>query len=135
MNIFEQSTGKFYDGDSELLAIGYSGGDVGNAPDAVNNPAFQSKPNIGPLPVGFYTIGPPQDTVTHGPYVLPLSPSPANQMFGRGGFLIHGDSVVAPGKRAASEGCIILPRSVRQQIWESNDHELQVVSGLTIAVN
>jgi len=64
------------------------------------------------------------DTVTHGPYVLPLTPSLNNQMFGRSGFLIHGDSVVNPG--TASEGCIILPRAVRQQIWGAGDHVLQV---------
>jgi hypothetical protein len=46
-------------------------------------------------------------------------------MFGRTGFLIHGDAVHAPG--TASEGCVILSRTTREQIWESHDHVLQVV--------
>ena len=130
MNIFVTSTGKFYAKDMDLLAIGYSGGDCGAVPEAVNNPAFQAEANVGPLPTGYYSIGAPQDTVTHGPYALPLIPNSLNQMFGRSGFLIHGDSVVKPGQRAASEGCIILPKLVRQQIWESGDHDLQVVATL-----
>ena len=103
-----------------LLGTGYSG-----AGDGKNNPATQSMKNVGPIPVGLYRIGSPVDTVTHGPHVLPLTPNPQNSMFGRDGFLIHGDSVVAPG--TASEGCIILSRAVRDAISASRDRDLQVV--------
>lgn len=105
--------------DGENVAEGYSG-----AGDGKNNPAMQDVPNVGPLPRGSYTIGEPSDTKTHGPYVLHLTPDPANEMFGRSGFLIHGDSVVHPG--TASEGCIILPRKVREQVWDSGDRDLEV---------
>lgn len=81
--------------------------------------------NWGPIPCGLYTIGAHVDTMTHGPFVLPLTPSPQNEMFGRSAFLIHGDSKVAPG--SASEGCIILSRSVRERIAKSGDHELRVI--------
>ncbi|CAM3609059.1 hypothetical protein VA7868_03548 [Vibrio aerogenes CECT 7868] len=60
-----------------------------------------------------------------GIYSLRLRPDAGNQMFGRNGFMIHGDSRVHPGR--ASEGCIILRFHVRQQIWLSNDRQLEVV--------
>ena len=107
--------------------MGYSG----RQPDGKNQPNKQSEHNIGPIPVGSYRIGPPIDTMTHGPFVMPLSPDPDNQMFGRDGFLIHGDSVVHPG--TASEGCIILARDVRQKVWASADHTIHVISGTFVA--
>lgn len=116
---YEQATGRMLH-DGERVAIGYSG-----AGDGKNNPAMQDVKNVGPLPCGLYTIDAPVDTVTHGPYVLRLEPYPENEMFGRAGFLIHGDSVVHPG--TASEGCIILGRAIREKIWLSGDRQLEVV--------
>lgn len=78
----------------------------------------------GPIPQGLYYIGKPIDTIIRGPHVLPLTPSPENQMYGRGGFLIHGDSIVDPGN--ASDGCIILPLFVREAISSSDDMTLAV---------
>jgi hypothetical protein len=100
----------------------YSGYEAGK-----NNPAMQNVPNIGPVPQGRYTIGAPIDLGggPHGPFVLPLTPDPANQMFGRFGFLIHGDSIANPG--FASRGCIIAGLAIRQAIASSEDAELVVV--------
>ncbi len=106
--------------DGELIATGYSGFGAGK-----NNPAMQNVPNIGPIPLGEYEIGPPHDTVTHGPHVMALTPSAGTNTFGRDGFLIHGDSKVSPG--TASHGCIILPRVVREQISVSGEMRVQVV--------
>lgn len=118
---YEQLTGDLrYDG--KVVASGYSGHEEGK-----NNPAMQHVPNSGPIPVGYYTILAPRTTETHGPYVMPLEPFKQNQMFGRAGFLIHGDSIKAPG--TASEGCIIIGRSVREAIWQSGDRTLKVVAG------
>jgi hypothetical protein len=122
---YEQKTGRLlhYENDeatAERVAIGYAGAGEGK-----NNPAMQDVQNVGPLPVGKYTIGEPSDTKTHGPYVLHLTPDPENEMFGRAGFLIHGDSVVQPG--TASEGCMIFSRTVRERIWASEDRQLEVV--------
>lgn len=103
------------------MAKGYSGYEAGK-----NNAVYQSVPNIGPIPVGFYHIHEPRDTEAHGPYVLPLEPFTETNCFNRSGFLVHGDSVSHPGK--ASHGCIILGRNVRERIWISNDHQLEVVS-------
>ena len=46
-----------------------------------------------------------------GPYVLPLTPLTVNNMFGREGFFIHGDSIDNPGN--ASNGCVVLNRQWR----------------------
>lgn len=127
---YEVATGRMVDPAKEVVGIGYSGGGCGTQPSAANNPAAQQIKLVGPIPIGMYIIGPPIDTVTHGPYVLGLRPYLTNEMFGRSGFLIHGDSVINPGKMAASDGCIILSRDVRELIGESTDHDLQVVSGI-----
>jgi hypothetical protein len=79
----------------------------------------------GPLPRGIYTMQEPVDTPSHGPYVLWLTPDPANEMFHRSGFGIHGDSLEHPG--LASEGCFCVPRATRELMWGSNDHKIQVI--------
>jgi hypothetical protein len=118
---YVQSTGVMLDAQGKALAIGYSGAD-----QCKNISADQNVHGLGPLPVGSYTIHPPVDTMTHGPYVLWLTPDPLNEMFGRSGFGIHGDSIVNPG--TASEGCIIMPRFARERISESGDNTLKVVA-------
>lgn len=122
MWVFEQSTGKMHDASGKVLAQGYSGRGEGK-----NNPAMQTVPCVGPIPIGTYTIAAPRDGTGHGPYAMRLSPDETNQMFGRAGFMIHGDNVHAPG--TASEGCIILPRDAREQLWKSGDFRLEVIWG------
>jgi hypothetical protein len=117
-----------YEQDSGILSqngadvgIGYSGAGPGR-----NNLSMQTVHKIGPIPIGSYTIGEPVDTNDHGPYVLQLQPDTDNEMFGRAGFLIHGDRKGQPPGNA-SQGCIILPRAIREQIGESGDNRLEVV--------
>ncbi|HYA97988.1 MAG TPA: tlde1 domain-containing protein [Methylomirabilota bacterium] len=111
--------------DGELVGSGYSGFGEGK-----NNPAMQAVHDVGPIPRGRWKIvGPPADTRTHGPCVLRLLPYPDTNTFGRCGFLMHGDSVESPG--CASHGCIIMPRTVREQVWASGDREMDVVAELT----
>ena len=115
-----QETGELQQ-DDKPIANGYSGAGQGK-----NNPELQDVHNIGPIPQGDWKIsGPPVNTAEHGPYVLRLTPVPETETFGRSGFLIHGDSKTAPG--TASEGCVILPRAVREEVWQSGDRELTVV--------
>jgi Protein of unknown function (DUF2778) len=116
---YHQLNGHLNDLNGALVGIGYSGFGVGH-----NNPAMEAQAGIGPIPRGKYTISAPVDTVTHGPYVLRLNASLDDELFGRSGFLIHGDSVVHPG--LASHGCIIMLHSVRQAVWDSGDHSLEV---------
>jgi hypothetical protein len=108
--------------DWEHVGWGYSGALTGR-----NKPEMVPLHNIGPIPPGLYDIGEPRNTPSHGPYVLPLTAHPENDMHGRSAFLIHGDSIAAPG--TASQGCIILNRIVRTKIHESGDKLLRVVSG------
>lgn len=124
---YEITTGKIFNDQGELIGLGYSG-----APDHKNDATAQSLRDQGPIPEGSYRIMPPQDTMTHGPYVLPLEPDSRNLMWGRSGFLIHGDSIVSPG--TASEGCIIQSKNVREQVWGSGDRTLDVVSQIEEAV-
>lgn len=113
--------------DGKPVATGYSGSGAGK-----NNPAHQNVPNVGPIPQGDWTIaGPPADTADHGPYVLKLHPAAATETFGRSGFLVHGDSKEHPG--CASHGCVILPRAVREQVWNSGDRELEVLAEIPLA--
>ena len=102
------------------VCVGYSGHGLGR-----NNPAAQAEPDIGPIPRGRYTIGPPQPT--HGGFALPLTPDPSNEMFGRSAFLIHGDMANPALAGTASLGCIIIPRVYRWAIWGSGDHDLEVL--------
>jgi hypothetical protein len=118
---YSQKSGELQQ-DGEHVARGYSGADEGK-----NNPEMENVLNVGPIPRGDWNIiGPPVDTRTHGPFVLHLEPRPETKTFGRDGFLMHGDSKEHPG--TASQGCIILPRSVREQVWTSGDPHLEVVA-------
>jgi len=122
---YVQDSGQLFDPAGKLRATGYSG----FPPDGRNNPSLQNEADIGPIPCGFYTIGPPEYVAApgpHGPYVLPLDPDAANEMFGRSGFLCHGDSIAHAGH--ASHGCIIFPYDVRIAIATSGDNRLEVVA-------
>lgn len=116
--VYSQKNGTLRHGD-KVIATGYSG-----APECKNDGDSQHVHNKGPIPRGLYLIGDPHDSPLRGPHVLPLTPDPANHMFGRDAFLIHGDSVADPG--TASEGCIILNRPTRDLLAQSEDKELEV---------
>ena len=118
---YAQSTGQLAH-DGEGIATGYSGKGAG-----LNNPGQANVPFTGPLPVGSYTIeGPIADGGHLGPFVLPLSPWPVNNMFGRSGFFIHGDNQAM--NHTASNGCIILARQWRQLIATTGDTLLVVTA-------
>jgi hypothetical protein len=117
---YHQATGQMLFNGS-LVATGYSGHGPG-----LNNPAMQDDPDIGPIPVGTYTIGPQHFEKGKGPVVMALTPNPFNQMFGRDGFLIHGDNPAMD--HSASHGCIILGPGFRKQISGSSDRTLIVTA-------
>jgi hypothetical protein len=101
------------------VGIGYSGHGLGK-----NNPAMQKTRNIGPIPQGTYQIGPAHQDSKTGPVSMNLTPIQGTNTFGRDAFLIHGDSIRAPG--TASDGCIILSLGIRQQVANSLDKTLTV---------
>ncbi len=125
MWVWDQSAGTLSRG-GNVVSRGYSGKGRGK-----NNPNLQALQGIGPLPRGRYRIGAPRTSQRTGPYAMDLFPIDAtpgdtrHDATGRSAFQIHGDSVRAPG--TASSGCIILPRLVREQIWKSGTHVIEVV--------
>lgn len=118
---YSQSTGRLSH-DGEVIATGYAGHDAG-----LDDPNAQQTAFVGPLPRGTYDIGSPISDGGHmGPYVLPLSPWPINNMFGRSGFYIHGDTPARD--QSASNGCIVLDRQWRALITQSSDPVLVVTA-------
>jgi hypothetical protein len=113
---YEQSTGRLW----HLEGTGYSGKD-----EAKNRPDMDAVKGRGPIPCGAWRITERFDHPHKGPICLRLEPERGTDTHGRSGFLVHGDSISAPG--TASEGCIILPNPVRRRIWASGDRILEVV--------
>lgn len=122
MWIYEQRTGWLYDSSGKRFALGYSG-----KGDGKNNPDMQTVQKVGPIPCGVYSALAPIDSDKHGKYVLRLVPDPANEMFGRDAFMMHGDSIPHPGE--ASKGCIIQARFAREAFWNSGE-QIKVVADL-----
>ena len=117
---YSQSTGEL-DRDGARVGAGYSGHGAG-----LNNPVMQNVADVGPIPQGEWTIGPPRNPPDHlGPLALPLTHVSGDE-FGRSAFFIHGDN--AQLNHSASDGCIILVRELRQEIVDSGDSDLQVVA-------
>ena len=89
-----------------------------------DNPDYQYARGRGPIPVGKWFIGPRRSVKSDGTPLdnLVLTPAPGTVLKGRSAFLIHGGSYAGD----PSEGCIILPKDVRDQIWNSGDRELIV---------
>lgn len=86
---------------------------------------MQEVHNIGPIPRGRWVIGPAFTHPLAGPVCMRLTPEVGTETFGRDGFLMHGD--LPGGKREASEGCVVMPRTVREQVAASEDRALVVV--------
>jgi RHS repeat-associated protein len=115
---YSQSSGSFSctnDGTGQpvLSSTGYSGIGPG-----LNNPGMQGVPYVGPIPVGTYTIGPPQTNSPGGhktgPLTFPLTPDPGTNTFNRPGLLIHGDNNAQ--NHTASNGCIVLDNPTRKKL-------------------
>lgn len=117
---YEVKTGKLYGPDGEYVASGYSGMGA-----AKNNPLMEQAVGQGPTPRGTYTIGPARTSPNTGPITMNLDPQEGTNVFGRSLFRIHGDSIQHPGD--ASHGCLILNRTVRQEIAASTVRDLHVI--------
>ena len=119
---YSQGTGDIADASGVVVGRGYSGHGAG-----LNNPDMQNVPDVGPIPQGRYTFG---EVIAHDPvvgeYAIPLIPDPANEMHGRSAFFIHGNNL--QNNHSASEGCIVLAFTVRQEMYESADHAIEVTA-------
>jgi hypothetical protein len=89
-----------------IRGFGYSG----NA-SKLNDIHSQNLEGVGPIPAGLYTISKIYDDDKRGKHTCVLVPDSANKMYGRSGFLLHGDT--AAEAHAASDGCIIFPYFIR----------------------
>jgi hypothetical protein len=111
---FEVPTGRWFDGRGRYLSHGYAGRDEGK-----NNLAMQNVPDVGPIPLGDYEITEQLDLDElkarrlAGP-VMRLQAMPGTETYGRSGFLIHGDSIAAPG--TGSHGCPVADKPTRFNI-------------------
>jgi hypothetical protein len=120
--LYQQSTGNLTSPDGNMVGQGYSGHGPG-----VNDPTQQNVSMVGPIPQGEWSIGAFfDDPGGKGPIVSHLTPQPGTEVFGRSGFMIHGDNSEAD--HTASEGCIILARPLRTMISTSPDQDLVVVA-------
>ncbi len=116
---YEQSTGRLYL-NGTLVGTGYSGAGF-TAETGRNNGAMENVADTGPIPTGRYSIGRPHRSARTGPHAMSLTPMGHNA-HGRTAFQIHGNNAT----NNASNGCIILPRDVREQISGSGDSDLTV---------
>lgn len=118
---YVQKTGQLVDPAGRLAGTGYSGHGPG-----LNNPGAQELRGLGPIPVGRYAIGEPYAHPMLGPVVMKLDAQSGTECFGRSLFRIHGDNPRM--NHTASDGCVILSRSLRDLITASGVHELVVVA-------
>jgi hypothetical protein len=115
---YSQSTGQIAHNGTKS-GVGYSGNGLG-----LDNPGMQDIADVGPIPQGLWSIGKPFTDPEKGPIVMALTADPATTLFGRSGFLIHGDNEKMD--HTASKGCIILSHDIRTTIAASPDHQLTV---------
>ena len=113
--MYRQITGELiYDG--VHIAVGYSGNGKG-----LNNPAFDTESNLGPILKGYWIIGEAFNHPTKGPFCMRLKPKSKCH---RTGFMIHGDNT--KGDKSASHGCIVFNKATRLLIANSEDKLLMV---------
>ena len=127
-NSYEQLTGYLYNDAAVLIGKGYSG-----QPPHKNDPSAENMRGIGPIPFGTYTIVELiQNDGKLGPYVLVLEPDATTRQrileFDRDPdtFRCHGERETPP-PGYASDGCIVMPRAVREMLWTGTDHIIDVV--------
>jgi hypothetical protein len=111
-----QSTGHIFHRGVHVYS-GYSGHGIGR-----NNPSMEAVHDVGPIPLGMYTLGTPHDSDRMGPFVMALLPV-GHDALGRTGLFLHGDN----DAHDASTGCIILsPREAREAIASTGESVLVV---------
>lgn len=119
---YDQSTGEITSPDGTFFATGYSGKGKKNR-EGRNNPDMETVVAVGPIPRGKWLMNGVYDSKQVGPFAIVLLPQ-GHDAHGREAFRIHGNNKADD----ASHGCIILsPQSLREHIWNSGDHDLEVV--------
>lgn len=116
---YSQTSGELKAPDGTLVGVCYSGRGAGR-----NNPAYQDVIGTGPVPQGKFSISEAYETETLKHPVFRLTPHADQEMFGRMGFLIHGDNK----DHNASHGCIVADHNIRLAVEGSEDKELEVTA-------
>ncbi|MCD4652327.1 DUF2778 domain-containing protein [bacterium] len=110
-------------GARQEVATGYSGHGEG-----LNNSDMEDVRDVGPIPRGSYTIGAARNDLGGlGPTVMNLDANEGTDTHGRDLFRVHGDN--GNNDQSASEGCIVLGPAARQEISNSGDNQIVIVSG------
>jgi len=78
----------------------------------------------GPIPIGKWEVTGIEEST--GPLTARLQPCPGTDVFGRSGFLIHGDN--SKMNLTASQGCIIVNRECREQIKQGDFVEVSILN-------
>ena len=128
MHIFHQDSGVIRDRHGRIMGAGYSGKGAHK-----NQHASQHVKGEGPIPVGVYYLSEPFDSPHTGKFVLRLTPLHGDEMFGRGSFEMHGENLAHVGE--SSNGCIVAPLPVRQEIANSGDVLLAILPPLEGAIS
>lgn len=116
-----QHSGILLGDNGEQVAIGWAGNHEGK-----NNPDMQQVRCVGPLPQGTYKVEPWIERHPHlGPFVAPLT-QVAGETYGRGDFFIHGPSQNQAKYGQESEGCIVIPRSMRLHVRDLGPDFIEV---------
>lgn len=130
----DRTLGEVRRADGSLLCRFESGYDPdvstkGEPGEGVNNPALEAIRNVGPLPAGFYVMGPPFNHPTAGGYTMRLQFVPGTgDLHGRSGFLWHGGwRDPKAHKDNASHGCMVSSFTDRVRAWEEGDHLIRVI--------
>ena len=116
--VYYINSGELWQG-SEIVARGYSG-----RRPFLNMAAATDRIGLGPIPIGYWTIGNGVDHPNLGPLSIALYP--ITYKGPRSAFFIHGDN--AKRDQSASRGCIILDRRIRDMLNASRDKVLLVVA-------
>jgi hypothetical protein len=116
---YSQSTGQLKR-NGAVVGTGYSGSGLGPSTGR-NNPSMEAIADHGPIPAGQYQIGFAYSHPQKGPTTMNLTPI-GHDARGRTLFRIHGNNA----QNDASQGCVILGPSLRQQIATSGDFILIV---------
>lgn len=91
----------------------------------LHNPEMQNVMNTGPIPRGKHHRGPAYHDGPLAPVTVNLSPPPRINTFGRTVFRMQGDNPAQ--NHSASQGCIVMPFTVRSRIAPSSDRILRVI--------
>lgn len=117
---YHQRTGEVVAPDGVMEGHCYSGHGAG-----LNNPLLQDVVRVGPIPRGWYSIGPAHVSDHTGPITMNLDPLPGTETFGRSLLRWHGDNKWL--NHSASEGCIVGGRAIRLEVAQSVHRYLEVV--------